>query len=245
MKKKTTSSVSVEVLAPTWQNEDFSPALVQWQRVNPALDSVGRILHFHQLALEAGKVSIAAALLVAIELHKVKAQHPNDWKAWCEANLTEHGIPFGYRTAHRYLQALEKTVGKTTNLYLLANGSDDEKIQAVATYTKYTNYQSLYQIYQGEGIVAKSKMGGAREGAGNKKKDEAEEIGANLDEAANAPSLLIAAIKGDKGPMKTLWKLHKEKDVFNRIDDETLGYAVTTLNELCKAATKALKLRVK
>lgn len=245
MKKKTTSSVSVEVLAPTWQNEDFSPALVQWQRVNPALDSVGRILHFHQLALEAGKVSIAAALLVAIELHKVKAQHPNDWKAWCEANLTGHGIPFGYMTAHRYLQALEKTVGKTTNLYLLANGSDDEKIQAVATYTKYTNYQSLYQIYQGEGIVAKSKMGGGRERAGRKRKDAAEEIGEALDEVTNAPSLLIAAIKGDKGPLKTLWKLYKERDVFNRIDDETLGYAVTTLNDLCKAATKALKLRVK
>lgn len=245
MKKKTSTAVSVEVLAPTWQNDDFSPALVQWQRVNPALDSVGRILHFHQLALEAGKVSIAAALLVAIELHKVKAQHPNDWKAWCEANLTGHGIPFGYSTAHRYLQALEKTVGKTTNLYLLANGSDDEKIQAVATYTKYTNYQSLYQIYQGEGIVAKSKMGGGRERAGRKRKDDAEEIGANLDEAANAPSLLIAAIKGDNGPIKTLWKLHKERDVFNRIDDETLVYAVDTLNELCKAATKALKLRVK
>ena len=244
MKKKTSTAVSVEVLAPTWQNDDFSPALVQWQRVNPALDSVGRILHFHQLALEAGKVSIAAALLVAIELHKVKAQHPNDWKAWCEANLNGHGIPFGYMTAHRYLQALEKTVGKTTNLYLLANAPDEEKMVAVANYTKYTNYQSLYQIYQGEGIVAKSKLGGKREGAGNKHKDEAEAIGEDLDAAVNAPSLLIAAIKGDKGPIKTLWKLHKERDVFNRIDDETLVYAVDTLNELCKAATTALKKRM-
>ena len=245
MKKKTLTDVSVEVLAPTWQNEDFSPALVQWQRVNPALDSAGRILHFHQLALEAGKVSIAAALLVAIELHKVKAQHPNDWIAWCDANLKGHAIPFGYKTADRYLKALEKTVGKTTNLYLLANGSDDEKIQAVATYTKYTNYQSLYQIYQGEGIVAKSNLGGEREGAGKKKKNVEEKASAALDEAVNAPSLLIAAIKGDDGPMKTLWKLYKERDVFNRIDDETLGYAVATLNDLCNAATEALKLRVK
>lgn len=45
--------------------------------------------------------------------------------------------------------------------------------------------------------------------------------------------------------MKTLWKLYKERDVFNRIDDETLGYAVDTLNELCRAATITLKLRVK
>lgn len=242
MKKKTSTAVSVEVLAPTWQNDDFSPALVQWQRVNPALDSVGRILHFHQLALEAGKVSIAAALLVAIELHKVKAQHSKDWVAWCDANLKGHAIPFGYKTADRYLKALEKTVGKTTNLYLLANGSDDEKIQAVATYTKYTNYQSLYQIYQGEGIVAKSKMGGGRERAGRKRKDEAEEISENLDAAVNMPGLLAAAIKG---PIETLWQLYKERDVFNRIDDETLGQAAGLLDELCKAATKALKSRVR
>lgn len=242
MKKKTTSSVSVEVLAPTWQNDDFSPALVQWQRVNPALDSVGRILHFHQLALEAGKVSIAAALLVALELHKVKAQHPKDWVAWCDANLKGHAIPFGYRTADRYLKALEKTVGKTTNLYLLANGSDDEKIQAVATYTKYTNYQSLYQIYQGEGIVAKSNLGGEREGAGNKKKNVEEKDSAALDEAVNSSGLLVAAIKG---PVAEVWRLHQEKDVFSRIDDETLGEVAGLLNELCKAATKALKLRVK
>ena len=58
----------------------------------------------------------------------------------------------------------------------------------------------------------------------------------------NAPSLLAAAIKG---PIETLWKLWKERDVFSRIDDETLGHAAGLLNELSKAATKALKLRVK
>ena len=157
--------------------------------------------------------------------------------AWCEANLNGHGIKFGYRTADRYLKALDKTVGQTTNLYLLANASDEEKMAAVANYTKYTNYQSLYQIYQGEGIVAKSKLGGTREGAGNKHKDEA----AALDEAANSPALLAAAIKE---PVAAIWQLHQERDVFERIDDETLVYAVDTLNELCKAATTALKGRV-
>jgi hypothetical protein len=39
--------------------------------------------------------------------------------------------------------------------------------------------------------------------------------------------------------------LYKERDVFNRIDDKTLGYVVDKLNELCKAAKEALKLRVK
>jgi hypothetical protein len=118
---------------------------------------------------------------------------------------------------------------------------------AIEEYAAETDSKSLTELYCDLGIIKKtpSKMGGKREGAGRKRKDEAEEIGESLDEAANAPSLLIAAIKGDNGPMKTLWKLHMEKDVFNRIDDETLGYAVTTLNDLCKAATKALKLRVK
>ena len=85
-------------------------------------------------------------------------------------------------------------------------------------------------------------MGGKREGAGRKRKDAAEEIGEALDEAVNSSGLLVAAIKG---PIETLWQLYKERDVFSRIDDETLGQAAGFLNELCKAATKALKLRVK
>jgi hypothetical protein len=115
---------------------------------------------------------------------------------------------------------------------------------AIEEYAAETDSKSLTELYCDLGIIKKtpSKMGGKREGAGRKRKDEAEEIGENLDAAVNASGLLSAAIKG---PIETLWQLYKERDVFNRIDNETLGQAAGLLDELCKAATKALKLRVK
>ena len=245
MKKKvkpSTEVVTPEVMAPscTWNDKTFMPALVSWRKVSPSLDSVGRILYFHQLAIESGKVSIAAALMVALELHKVRSQHQHDWMAWCEANLNTSEIEFGYKTAQRYLKALDKTVGQTTNLYMLANATDEEKMQAVATYTKYTNYQSLYQIYQGEGIVAKSNLGGGRENAGRKHKNAAADESAELDRIANNPALLFAAIKE---PLATVYRVWREKDVFARIGDGELAQVAGTLAELSSAATAALKGR--
>lgn len=205
------------------------------------MEAAARINHWHEVAKQSSEMAIAAALNAGLELFKAKIDHPGNFVQWIESNCD-----FGKTTAYRYLSLIQQAIS-ADELPKIANGSDKMRQAAIEEYAAETDSKSLTELYCDLGIIKKtpSKMGGKREGAGRKRKDEAEEIGESLDEAANAPSLLIAAIKGDKGPMKTLWKLHMEKDVFNRIDDETLGYAVTTLNDLCNAATKALKLRVK
>jgi hypothetical protein len=205
------------------------------------MEAAARINHWHEIAKQSSEMAIAAALNAGLELFKAKIDHPGNFVQWIESNCD-----FGKATAYRYLTLVQQAIS-ADELPKIANGSDKMRQAAIEEYAAETDSKSLTELYCDLGIIKKtpSKMGGKREGAGRKRKDEAEEIGESLDEAANAPSLLIAAIKGDKGPMKTLWKLHMEKDVFNRIDDETLGYAVTTLNDLGKAATKALKLRVK
>ena len=250
MKKKkvktSTEVVTPEVMAPscTWNDKTFMPALVTWRKVSPSLDSVGRILYFHQLAIESGKVSIAAALMVALELHKVRSQHQHDWMAWCEANLNTSEIKFGYTTAMRYLKVLNKTVGRTTNLYMLANATDEEKLNAVATYTKYTNYQSLYQIYQGEGIVAKSNLGGGRENAGRKHKGEAtadekhEEEVVTLDEIANTPSVLWGLCRD---PLHKLNDLQRERHFIERLEFIEFSEVYSILKGLYEAAAKTMK----
>ena len=205
------------------------------------MEAAARINHWHEVAKQSSEMAIAAALNAGLELFKAKLEHPVNFVQWIESNCD-----FGKSTAYNYLKLVQQAIS-ADELPKIANGSDKMRQAAIEEYAAETDSKSLTELYCDLGIVKKtpSKMGGKREGAGRKRKDEAEEIGANLDEAANAPSLLIAAIKGDNGPLKTLWKLYKERDVFNRIDDETLGYAVDTLNQLCKAATKALKLRVK
>ena len=202
------------------------------------MEAAARINHWHEVAKQSSEMAIAAALNAGLELFKAKIDHPGTFEKWIEANCD-----LGRRTAYNYLKLVQQAIS-ADELPKIANGSDKMREAAIEEYAAETDSKSLTELYCDLGIIKKtpSKMGGKREGAGRKRKDEAEEISENLDAAVNTPGLLAAAIKG---PIETLWRLWKERDVFSRIDDETLGHAAGLLDELSKAATKALKLRVK
>ena len=202
------------------------------------MEAAARINHWHEVAKQSSEMAIAAALNAGLELFKAKIDHPGTFEKWIEANCN-----FGRSTAYNYLKLIQQAIS-ADELPKIANGSDKMRQAAIEEYAAETDSKSLTELYCDLGIIKKTptNMGGKREGAGRKRKDAAEEIGEDLDAAANASGLLAAAIKG---PIEALWQLYKERDVFNRIDDETLGQAAGLLDELCKAATKALKLRVK
>jgi hypothetical protein len=202
------------------------------------MEAAARINHWHEIAKQSSEMAIAAALNAGLELFKAKIDHPGTFEKWIEANCN-----FGRRTAYNYLKLIQQAIS-ADKLPKIANGSDKMRQAAIEEYAAETDSKSLTELYCDLGIIKKTptNMGGKREGAGRKRKDAAEEIGESLDEAVNSSGLLAAAIRG---PIETLWQLYKERDVFNRIDDETLGQAAGLLDELCKAATKALKLRVK
>ena len=202
------------------------------------MEAAARINHWHEIAKQSSEMAVAAAVNAGLELFKAKIDHPGTFEKWIEANCD-----FGRRTAYRYLSLVQQAIS-ADELPKIANGSDKMREAAIEEYAAETDSKSLTELYCDLGIIKKtpSKMGGKREGAGRKRKDEAEEIGENLDAAVNTPGLLAAAIKG---PIETLWRLWKERDVFSRIDDETLGHAAGLLDVLSKAATKALKLRVR
>lgn len=202
------------------------------------MEAAARINHWHEVAKQSSEMAIAAALNAGLELFKAKLEHPVNFVQWIESNCD-----FGKSTAYNYLKLIQQAIS-ADKLPKIANGSDKMRQAAIEEYAAETDSKSLTELYCDLGIIKKtpSKMGGNREGAGRKRKDEAEEIGEALDEAVNSSGLLVAAIKG---PVAEVWRLHREKDVFSRIDDETLGVVAGLLNELCKAATKALKLRVK
>ena len=202
------------------------------------MEAAARINHWHEVAKQSSEMAIAAALNAGLELFKAKIDHPGTFEKWIEANCD-----FSRITAYRYLNLVQQAIS-ADELPRIANGSDKMREAAIEEYAAETDSKSLTELYCDLGIIKKtpSKMGGKREGAGRKRRDAAEDEAAALDKAVNTPGLLAAAIKG---PIETLWRLWKERDVFSRIDDETLGHAAGLLDELSKAATKALKLRVR
>ena len=91
-------------------------------------------------------------------------------------------------------------------------------------------------------IKSHASWGGKRDGAGRKAKDAAADEAAALDEVANSPALLIAAIRE---PISTVYKAWRERDVFAKIDMSDLALVTASLQELATAATAALKARSK
>lgn len=176
----------------TWKHDEFKATEISITQPNASLDSAGRITYYHRVTMEAGKVSIAAALMAALELYRVKNERQGDFVDWCKANL-----PFSDRTAYRYLTVLEKSFGNRGLIYDLSHDTEVNQLAAVYKYTNYTNYQSLYQLYNGEGIVKKSKLGGKRLGAGRPMKDSAEELAKKAEavaqHAAGTETLDLAA----------------------------------------------------
>lgn len=243
MSKK--NAVAVQAVVPevvddiaTWKKDDFKASLVKWANPSPSLNSVGKILFYHRLAMETGKVSISAALMTAIEIYKAKLEHPGDFVAWCDSNLHDGKYSFGYDTANRYLKALSKSVGRSTDLYQLANDTQEAKIEAVAHYTKYTNYQSLYELYKGEGIVAKSKLGGSRvkeaeangKKVGRPRKDDMREA---VQDAITDPARCFEEVDGH---LTSLYEICVTKNGFGVMIRDDLKKAINTLNLLLTKA---------
>lgn len=221
MKKDKAIAPEVVYSVETWKSDEFSTQLIDLKRPPATLDRVGKIMFYHTLTMEAGKVSIAAALMTALELYKAQGDHPREFESWCEANLQRGNIKIGRSTVYKYLAMLKKTVGPNCSLEDLSHDTEQGKLEAVATFTKYTHYQSLYQLYNGEGIVKKSKMGGDRPGAGRKRKEDlaaqaeqqAAELGAESIKQRVSDLYTAAIIQGGLGNCKNE-DLAKVRDMF-------------------------------
>ena len=145
-------------------------------------------------------------------------------------------------TADRYIATFQKTIGAAR---LEQGVALDKKIlkkeleAATVGMEEKTVRQAMIEI----GVIkSHASWGGKRDGAGRKAKDAAADEAAALDEVANSPALLIAAIRE---PISTVYKAWRERDVFAKIDMSDLALVTASLQELATAATAALKARSK
>lgn len=237
--KKSAVTPEVVYATETWKADQFTSQLVNLKRPSASLDRPGRILFYHTMAMEAGKISIAAALMTALELHKAKLEHPSEFVAWCEANLRHGNIKLGMSTAYRYLTVLNKTIGRNVSIDELAQDTEQGKLEAVATFTKYTNYQSLYQLYHEEGIVKPSNLGGGGRGQGRKRKEE-------LSSAAGAAEAAENAGFAAQNALELIGKVYEAgviRQGFEAMDKSALKNAVESLKLALAEATKILKAK--
>ena len=246
MKKTATKDiVTPEVVydVATWKGDKFKPQIIQCPQPHEGLDAAGRILFFHALSMEACKASISAALFTALELYRQKLSHPGTFEAWCEMNLKHGSIKLSRPTVYRYLKLLGKTVGKNVNIDDLAHDTSKNQIEAVSTFTKYTKFSSLNELYSSEGIVSKTTMGGSRvkeaeangKKVGRPTKEQLQERLRQQEEELGADSILkrvadlfAAAVTGGG---------------LGNCDDKELASTVDMLRQIVKCGEEILKSR--
>lgn len=201
-------------------------------------DAAERVRFHLSQARVAGRVALAHIIEAGRELTIQKQLIGyGQWVDWCHSNLD-----ISQQTADRYIATFQKTIGVQRAAQKV---SLDKKIlkkeleAATVGMEEKTVRQAMIEI----GVIKPNPAhGGKREGAGRPKKDEAADISVELDEVANSPALLIAAIRE---PISTVYKAWRERDVFAKIDMSDLALVTASLQELATAATAALKARSK
>ena len=211
---------------------EFVPSLISIAMPTTKLDAYGRIKFYHQLTMEAGKVSIAAALMTGLELMKLRHEHCGSWTQYCEDHL-----PIGYQTCNRYITAVEKTLGKGRVIDDLVHTTDQVKLEVVAQYTKDTNYQSRYEIYRGEGIVKKSNLGGAGRGQGRKSNEEKARLALAAEAAAHDGDL---AAKTVEGLLADLYRVIIIEGALGDLETDKLEGVSKALENLYKKSVEAV-----
>ena len=201
-------------------------------------DAAERVRFHLSHARVAGRVALAHIIEAGRELTLQKQLLGyGSWAAWCDNNLE-----ISQKTADRYIETFQKTIGAAR---LEQGVGVDKKIlkkeleAATIGMEEKTVRQAMIEI----GVIkSHASWGGKRDGAGRKAKDAAADEAAALDEVANSPALLIAAIRE---PIATVYKAWRERDVFAKIDMSDLALVTASLQELATAATAALKARSK
>ncbi len=205
------------------------------------VETLGQKADFlHGYSVEASKRANGAAIMAGwvLSVARETCAH-GQWMAWLAQNVS-----FSQQTATNYMNLYARTLGKARAEARRPIALNVEPTVAELEAAAHdVDGSTLAALYKSTRIMAANPdHGGKREGAGRKKKDEDAEVAAKLDEVANSPALLIAAIRE---PISTVYKAWRERDVFAKIDMSDLALVTASLQELATAATAALKARSK
>lgn len=205
------------------------------------VETLGEKANFlHAYSVESAKRSAGAAILAGWVLSVARSTCAHgQWLGWLEKNVS-----FGVQTARNYLSLYAQTLGAQRAAMRRPIALDvqptEEELEAAA---HDVDGKALSALYKSTRLIAAPEgWGGAGRGQGRKPKDAAEAEKHELDEIANNPALLYAAIRE---PISTVYKAWRERDVFARLDMQDLALVAASLNELATAATSALKARSK
>ena len=200
------------------------------------MDAAARINHFHKISMQAGEVTVRAALEVGMLLFQEKVRRGGTFQAWVEQNCD-----FSKTTAYNYLNLLQRSIGSQNDLMQLSDMSAKKREATIDEFASTVESKTLTELMCDYGIITKSKsnLGGKREGAGRKRKED-------LSSAAGAAEAAENAGFAAQNALELIGKVYEAgviRQGFEAMDKSALKSAVEAMKLALAEATKILKAK--
>ena len=207
--------------------------LITVEPPNEQMDLGKQINYFQEIVKQSASIGCTAAVINGVLLVKAQIEHPKSFTDWLAANTA-----VSQSCSYNYINAAKRTMGTQIVEELAQRGTMEiaEKVQQAMVKLRLES-KPLTELYCDVGIIKRtpSNMGGKREGAGRKRKD---------DLAAQAEA--IAGEAGKQHLRNIIADLHVEaitNDGFGSMQTVELKTMVEMIEKVVARGKEILKSR--
>ena len=207
--------------------------LVTVEPPNAEMDLGKQIDYFQEIVKQSASIGCTAAVINGVLLVKAQFQHPKSFTDWLAANTS-----ISHSWSYNYINAAKRTMGTQLVAELAQRGTMEiaEKVQQAMVKLRLES-KPLTELYCDVGIVKRtpSNMGGRREGAGRKRKDDLAAELQKQEEELGASAVVNAA--------EAFYTQTVIQGGFGNCTDEQIKSILPAMRQIVKTAEEILKSR--
>lgn len=207
--------------------------LVTVEPPNAEMDLGKQIDYFQEIVKQSASIGCTAAVINGVLLVKAQFQHPKSFTDWLAANTS-----ISHSCSYNYINAAKRTMGTQLVEELAQRGTMEiaEKVQQAMVKLRLES-KPLTELYCDVGIVKRtpSNMGGRREGAGRKRKDDLAAELQKQEEELGASAVVNAA--------EAFYTQTVIQGGFGNCTDEQIKLILPAMRQIVKIAEQILKSR--
>ena len=207
--------------------------LVTVEPPNAEMDLGKQIDYFQEIVKQSASIGCTAAVINGVLLVKAQFQHPKSFTDWLAANTS-----ISHSCSYNDINAAKRTMGTQLVAELAQRGTMEiaEKVQQAMVKLRLES-KPLTELYCDVGIVKRtpSNMGGRREGAGRKRKDDLAAELQKQEEELGASAVVNAA--------EAFYTQTVIQGGFGNCTDEQIKSILPAMRQIVKTAEEILKSR--
>ena len=207
--------------------------IVSVEPPNEQMDLGKQINYFQEIVKQSASIGCTAAVINGVLLVKAQIEHPKTFQDWLAANTA-----VSQSCSYNYINAAKRTMGTQIVEELAKRGTMEiaEKVQKAMVKLRLES-KPLTELYCDVGIIKRtpSNMGGKREGAGRKRKEDLEASLKQQEEELSGTQIQISSAE--------LFAAAVTGGGLGNCTDDELKSVLDVLKQIVKCGEEILKSR--